>query len=66
MKIILIILNSILYAIFYLNLKGLMKYKYISPSKCYFMIGLIIVPSIIISIFGSIQIALIIYIIISE
>ena len=48
MKIILIILNSTLYAIFYLNLKGLMKYKYISPSQCNYMIGLITVPSIII------------------
>jgi len=41
------IIYSILYAIYYLYIKGLMKYKYISPYKCNFMIGVINVPIII-------------------
>ena len=49
--IILIFLNiiySILYAIYYIYMKKLMKYRYISPYKINFMIGLINLPIIII------------------
>ena len=45
--IILNIINSILYAFYYLYIKGLMKYKFISPAKCNFMIGIINFPLII-------------------
>ena len=45
--IILNIINSILYAIYYLYIKNFMKYKFISPAKCNFMIGIINVPTII-------------------
>ena len=48
METILVLIKSILYAIFYLYIKGLMKYNYISPAKCNFMIGFITVPIIII------------------
>jgi len=41
------IINSILYANYYLYIKGLMKYKFISPAKCNFMIGITDVPLII-------------------
>ena len=44
---ILSIIYSILYAIYYLYIKGLMKYKFISPYKCNYMIGIINVPIII-------------------
>jgi len=42
------IIYSILYAIYYIYMKELMKYKYISPYKSNFMIGLINLPIIII------------------
>jgi len=42
------IIYSILFAIFYIYMKELMKYKYISPYKSNFMIGLINLPIIII------------------
>jgi len=48
MIIILVMLNSILYSIYYLYIKGLMKYNFISPYKCNYMIGIITVPLIII------------------
>jgi len=48
------IIYSILYAIYYIYIQKLMKYKYISPYKSNFMIGLINLP-----------ITIIIYIIIS-
>ena len=48
MIIILVLLNSILYSISYLYIKGLMKYNFISPYKCNYMIGVINVPLIII------------------
>ena len=41
------IINSILYTVLYLYIKGLMKYKYTSPYMCNFMIGVINVPIII-------------------
>jgi len=41
------IIKSILFAVHYLYIKGLMKYKYISPAKCNFMIGIINFPLII-------------------
>ena len=46
--IVLNIINSILYAFYYLYIKRLMKYKFISPAKCNFMIGIINFPLIII------------------
>ena len=46
-SIILNIIYSILYAIYFLYIKGLIKYKFISPYKCNFMIGVINVPIII-------------------
>jgi len=42
------ILNYILYSVYYLYIKGLMKNKFISPYKCKFMIWVINVPLIII------------------
>jgi len=42
------IIYSILYAIYYIYMKELMKYKYISPYKSNFMIGIINLPIIII------------------
>ena len=42
------IIYSILYAIYYIYIKELMKYKYISPYKTNFMIGIINLPIIII------------------
>jgi len=45
------IIYSIFYAIYYLYIKGLMKYKYISPYKCNYMIGIINVPIIILMYF---------------
>jgi hypothetical protein len=47
-KILLNILSAILYSIFFAYIKGLMKYKFISPYKCCYMIGLINFPLIII------------------
>jgi len=41
------IINSILYTVLYLYIKGLMKYEYTSPYMCNFMIGVINVPIII-------------------
>ena len=38
---------SILYAIYFLYIKGFMKYKFISPAKCNFLIGIINTPIII-------------------
>jgi len=35
---------SILYPIYYINIKELMKYKFISPTKCNFMVGIINFP----------------------
>ena len=46
-QIILKFIFSILNAIYYLYIKGLIKYKFISPAKCNFMIGLFNVPLII-------------------
>jgi len=46
-KIILNIIYCILNAICYINIKKLMKYKFISPAKCNFMIGIIEFPLII-------------------
>jgi len=46
--IILVILNSILYSISYLYIKGLMKYNFISPYRCNYKVGIINVPLIII------------------
>ena len=46
--IVLNIINSILYAFYYLYIKRLMKYKFISPAKCNFMIGIINFPLVII------------------
>jgi len=46
--IILSIINSFLYAIFFLYIKRLMKYNFISPPKCNFLIGIIDTPLIII------------------
>ena len=43
-KIVLSIIYSILYSIYYIFIKELMKYKFISPSKCNFMIGIINFP----------------------
>ena len=42
------ILSAILYSTFFVYIKGLMKYKFISPYKCCYMIGVINVPLIII------------------
>ena len=42
------IIYSILYGIFFLYIKILMKYNFISPPKCNFMIGIINVPLLII------------------
>jgi hypothetical protein len=50
-EIIINIINSILYATYYLYIKGLMEYKFISPAKCNFMIGIINVPIIILEYF---------------
>ena len=50
--IVLDIISSILSAIYYLYIKRLMEYKYISPDKCNFMIGIIIVPLIILIYFS--------------
>jgi len=47
-KILINIISSILYSTFFVYIKGLMKYKFISPYKCCFMIGMINVPLIII------------------
>ena len=41
------ILHSILFANYYLYIKGLTKYKFISPAKCNFIIGIINIPLII-------------------
>ena len=46
--IVLNIISAILYSTFFVYIKGLMKYKFISPYKCCFMIGMINVPLIII------------------
>jgi len=46
--IILVIINSILYSISYLYIKGLMKYNFISPYRCNYKVGIINVPLIII------------------
>ena len=46
--IILVLLNSILYSISYLYIKGLMKYNFISPYRCNYKVGIINVPLIII------------------
>ena len=51
--IILNIINSSSYAIFYFYIKGLMKYKFISPAKCNFMTGIINAPLIILIYFIS-------------
>ena len=48
MIIILVLLNSILYSISYLYIKGLMKYNFISPYRCNYKVGIINVPLIII------------------
>ena len=48
LKIVLNIISAILYSTFFVYIKGLMKYKFISPYKCCFMIGMINVPLIII------------------
>ena len=48
MIIILVFLNSILYSISYLYIKGLMKYNFISPYRCNYKVGIINVPLIII------------------
>ena len=50
-SIVLGMIYSILYAIYYLYIKGLMKYKFISPYKCNYMIGIINVPIIILMYF---------------
>ena len=50
-SIILNIINSNLYAIYYFYVKGLMKYKFILPAKCNCMIGIINVPLIILTYF---------------
>jgi len=42
------IINYFLYSVYYISIKGLMKYKFISPYKSNFMIGVINVPLIII------------------
>ena len=42
------IINSIIYAFYFINIKRLMKYKFISPYKCNFMLGIINFPLIII------------------
>ena len=47
-EIVLNIISAILYSTFFVYIKGLMKYKFISPYKCCFMIGMINVPLIII------------------
>jgi hypothetical protein len=47
-KILLNILSAILYSTFLAYIKGLMKYKFISPYKCCYMIGVINLPLIII------------------
>ena len=46
--IILKIIYSISYALYYIYIKDFMKYKFISPAKCNFIIGIIDVPLIII------------------
>jgi hypothetical protein len=43
-KLFLSIIYSILYPIYYLYIKNLMKYKFIFPAKCNFMIGIINFP----------------------
>ena len=43
-KSVLNIIYSILFPIYYLYIKNLMKYKFISPAKCNFMIGIINFP----------------------
>jgi len=43
-KIVLYIIYSTLYPIYYINIKKLMKYKFISPAKCNFMVGIINFP----------------------
>jgi len=45
--IVLNIISAILFSIYFVYIKGLMKYKYISPHKCCYMIGMITVPIII-------------------
>ena len=50
-SIVLNIIYSIFYAIYYAYIKGLMKFKFISPYKCNYMIGIINVPIIIIIFF---------------
>ena len=47
-KIILEIINSILFAIYCLFIQRLMKYNFISPEKCNFMIGIVNTPLVII------------------
>ena len=38
------IINSILYGFYFSYIRGLMKYKFISPYKIYYMIGIINIP----------------------
>ena len=47
-KIISEIIDCILYSVYFLNIKGIMEYKYISPYKCNYIIGIINTPLIII------------------
>ena len=46
--IVLNIISAILFSTYFVYIKGLMKYKFISPYKCCYMIGMINVPLIII------------------
>ena len=43
-----VIINTIIYAFYFIYIKGLIKYKYISPYKCNVIIGIINFPLIII------------------
>ena len=47
-KILLNLISAILYSTFFVYINGLMEYKFISPYKCCYMIGMINVPLIII------------------
>ena len=47
-SIILEIIDCILYSVYFLSIKGIMEYKFISPYKCNYIIGLINTPLIII------------------
>jgi len=47
-KILLNLISAILYSIFFVYINGLMEYKFISPYKCCYMIGMVNVPLIII------------------